>query len=145
MKNKLIAFVTSAAALSLMVSTAAIIASSRAFSRDGAMPYVSSDNSRVGENQPLDPYFSEEGGGSSEDITASTSDPAESAGLSEDALYLLIYDSGTLFAFDEAGHEVFSAELKAGRLSSNELEMLYGGITVAGGSALREAIEDLLY
>ena len=118
MKNKLIAFITTAAVLSLIVSTVAVISCSRAFSKknDITHAYPDTDND----------------------------EPAKSAGLSEDALYLLIYENDTLFAFDESGTEIFSSPLNADRLSAAESELLYGGIMIAGGSALREALEDRL-
>lgn len=150
MKNKLVIFISSAAVLSLMVSTAALIESSRMFSKGGSPLSVPADSIRIdGEmsadkpgDDPLSPYFPSDGSSAAPD---GTEKPSESAGLSEDALYLMVYDNGMLLAFDESGGEIFSSALKAERLTENELKLLSEGIMIAGSSALREALEDLLY
>ena len=144
MKNKLIAFITTAAVLSLMVSTAAVISCSRAFSKKNDITHASPDTEHRLSDPPITQYYDTDTRDNETIPDTDNDEPAKSAGLSEDALYLLIYENDTLFAFDESGTEIFSAPLNADRLSAAESEMLYGGIMIAGGSALREALEDLL-
>ena len=144
MKNKLIAFITTAAVLSLIVSTVAVISCSRAFSKKNDIIHAYPDTEHRLPDSPITQYCDTDTHGNDTSPDTDSDEPAKSAGLSEDALYLLIYENDTLFAFDESGTEIFSSPLNADRLSAAESELLYGGIMIAGGSALREALEDLL-
>ena len=144
MKNKLIAFITTAAVLSLIVSTAAVISCSRAFSKKNDIIHAYPDTEHRLPDSPITQYCDTDTRDNETTPDTDNDEPAMSAGLSEDTLYLLIYENDTLFAFDESGTEIFSSPLNADRLSAAESELLYGGIMIAGGSALREALEDLL-
>ena len=144
MKNKLIAFITTSAVLSLIVSTVAVISCLRAFSKKNDIIHAYPDTEHRLPDSPITQYCDTDTHDNDTTPDTDNDEPAKSAGLSEDALYLLIYENDTLFAFDESGTEIFSSPLNADRLSAAESELLYGGIMIAGGSALREALEDLL-
>ena len=65
------------------------------------------------------------------------------AGIEGDVVYLLICDNGRLFAVDERGNEIFTADIDPDTLGSDERELLSRGLSLSGDAALREAIEDL--
>lgn len=80
-------------------------------------------------------------------VCASSDDtaPTVRAGIEGDVVYLLICDNGRLFAVDERGNEIFTADIDPDTLGSDERELLSRGLSLSGDAALREAIEDLLH
>ena len=80
-------------------------------------------------------------------VCASSDDtaPTVRAGIEGDVVYLLICDNGRLFAVDERGNEIFTADIDPDTLGSDERELLSRGLSHSGDAALREAIEDLLH